>query len=392
MRPMRYISRRSVCSTMLLAGPVLGFSSKLAAQTKHRKGKELIYVGTYSKGIYGFHYDSQNANLEPAGYLGEIENPSFLILHPNHKFLYAVSELTGQDNPTGAVAAFAINAQDGSLTQLNKRSSEGSAPCHLALDRNAKMLMVANYVTGTVSSFPVNPDGSLGELASVMKASGHSVNKERQEGPHAHEVVVSADNRFAFVPDLGLDHIRIYKIDPATAQMTPNDPPFVQMKPGSGPRHLLFSANEKFAYVISELVSTVTVFAYHRENGSMTELQTVSTLPPDIKTHDGAAEIKLDASGRFLYASNRVSDDSIAVFSVNKENGHLSEVQIQKVEGTMPRYITFDPEGENLLVANQKSDNILTFKVDQTTGKITPTGQSFSSPSPVCLAFLQQVR
>ena len=384
---MRYISRRSACFTMLLAAPVLGFSRKLKAQTKYRKGKQLIYVGTYSKGIYGFRYDPQNANLESVGYLGEIQNPSFLIVHPNRQYLYAVSELTGKGNPIGGVGSFSINSENGSLTMLNKRSSEGSAPCHLALDKTSKMLMVANYVTGTVSSFPVLENGSLGELASLMKASGHSVNKERQEGPHAHEVVVSADNRFAFVPDLGLDHIRIYQIDPSTAKMTPNDPPFIPIKPGSGPRHLVFSGNEKFAYVISELVSTITVFSYHPENGSMTELQTIPTLPPEVKNRDGGAEIKIDPSGRFLYASNR-GYDSIAVFSINKENGKLSEVQIEKIEGKMPRYITLDPEAKHLLAANQKSDNILVFKVDQITGKVAPTGQNFQSPSPVCLAFL----
>lgn len=391
MRPMRYISRRSACFTMLLAGPVLGFSRKLAAQIKHQKGKELIYVGTYSKGIYGFRYDPEKANLEPIGYLGEIQNPSFLILHPEHQYLYAVSELTGSGDPIGGVASFSINPENGSLTMLNKRSSEGSAPCHLALDKTSKMLMVANYVNGAVASFPVLENGSLGELASLMKASGHSVDKGRQDGPHAHEVVVSADNRFAFVPDLGLDHIRIYQIDPSTAKMTPSDPPFVKMTPGSGPRHLVFSGNEKFAYVISELASTVTVFAYHPESGSMTELQTVSTLPPDFKGENGAGEIKLDHSGRFLYASNR-GYDSIAVFSINKEIGTLSEVQIEKIDGKMPRYVALDPEGEHLLAANQKSDNILVFKVDQMSGKIAPTGQNVQSPSPVCLAFLPHIR
>jgi len=388
---MRYISRRSACSSLLLAGPVLGFSRQLAAQTKHQKGNELIYVGTYSKGIYGFRYDASNANLESVGYLGEIENPSFLILHPNHQYLYSVSELTGPGAPTGGVAAFSINHENGKLTMLNKRSSEGSAPCHLALDKTSKMLMVANYVTGTVSSYPVLENGSLGELASLMKGSGHGPNKSRQEGPHAHEVVVSADNRFAFVPDLGLDHIRIYKIDPATARMTPNDPAFVQMKPGSGPRHLVFSGNEKFAYVISELASTITAFAYHPQDGSMTELQTVSTLPADFKGENGGAEIKMDYSGRFLYASNR-GYDSIAVFAINKESGNLSEVQIEKIDGKMPRYITFDPEGNHLLAGNQKSDNILVFNVDPTSGKIAPTGQNVPAPSPVCMAFLQHIR
>ena len=376
---------------MLLAGPLLGLSRKLAAQHNHRKGKELIYVGTYSKGVYGFHYDVQTANLESAGLLGEVENPSFLILHPNHQYLYAVSELTGDTNPIGGVASFGINPQNGSLKLLNKRSSEGAAPCHLALDKTAKMLMVANYVTGTVSSFPILEDGSLGELASLMKASGSSVNKKRQEGPHAHEVVVSADNRFAFVPDLGLDEIRVYDIDPSTAKLTPHDPPAVKVAPGSGPRHLVFSGNENFAYLISELLSTINVFSYNVQDGSMKEVQTVSTLPADVKDRDGAAEIKLDASGRYLYASNR-GYNSIAVFSVNKENGMLTEVQIEKIDGKMPRYITLDPEGEHLLVANQKSDNILVFGVDQNTGKIAPTGQSFQSPSPVCLAFLQTVK
>lgn len=376
---------------MLLAGPLLGLSRRSVAQSKRQKGKELIYVGTYSKGIYGFHYDVQTANLESAGLLGELENPSFLILHPNHRYLYAVSELTGHDNPIGGVASFAVDPQNGSLRLLNKRSSEGAAPCHLALDKTLKMLMVANYVTGTVSSFPILEDGSLGELASLMKASGSSVNKKRQEGPHAHEVVVSADNRFAFVPDLGLDEIRVYKIDPSTAKLTPHDPPSVKVAPGSGPRHLAFSGSEKFAYLISELLSTITVFSYNVQDGTMTELQTISTLPADIKDRDGAAEIKLDPSGRYLYASNR-GYNSIAVFSVNKENGMLTEVQIEKIDGKMPRYITLDPEGEHLLIANQKTDNILVFDVDQNTGKIAPTGQSFQSTSPVCLAFLQTVK
>jgi 6-phosphogluconolactonase len=391
MLPMRHISRRLACSTLFLTGAALGYSKKLGAYARPQKGKELIYVGTYSKGIYGFHYDVQTANLEPAGLLGEVQNPSFLILHPNHQYLYAVSELTGDDNPIGGVASFAINPQNGSLRLLNKRSSEGSAPCHLALDKTCKMLMVANYVTGTVSSFPILEDGSLGEVASVMKASGSSINKKRQDGPHAHEVVVSADNRFAFVPDLGLDEIRIYKTDPSTAKLTPNDPPSVKIAPGSGPRHLVFSGNEKFAYLISELLSTVTVFSYNAQDGSMKELQTVSTLPADIKDRDGAAEIKLDSAGRYLYASNR-GYNSIAVFSVNKENGMLTEVQIEKIDGKMPRYITLDPEGEHLLVANQKTDNIATFSVDQNTGKITPTGRSVSLSSPVCLAFLPNIK
>ncbi len=353
----------------------------------------MIYVGTYGKGIYGFHYDSENGKMDPIGLLGEIKNPSFLILHPDRQFLYAVSELTGDDNPIGGVASFSIHPENGSLTLINQRSSEGSAPCHLALDKTSKMLMVANYMTGTVSSYPVLEDGSLGELASLMKASGSSVNKKRQDGPHAHEVVVSADNRFAFVPDLGLDEIRIYKIDPSTAKLTPNEPASVKIKPGSGPRHLVFSGTEKFAYLISELESTVTVLSYQPEDGSMHELQTVSTLPPDIKDRDGAAEIKLDHPGRFLYASNRGSYDSVAVFAVNKENGMLTEVQIEKIEGKMPRYITLDAEGDHLLVTNQKSDTISIFHVDQTTGKIAPTDHKVAeSYSPVCIAFLDHIK
>src|SRR2546426_1124979 len=239
--------------------------------------KYFVYVGTYtgetSKGIYTFQFDPASGDMTPVKLAGEVTNPSFLTIHPNRKFLYAVSELG-----KGSVTAFAIDPKTGALTPLNSVLTGGGGACHLVVDKTGKSLMVANYGTGSVAAIPLSADGRLGEATAVIKHSGSSVNPKRQRGPHAHAVVLSADNRFVFAPDLGLDQILSYRLDPVKASLTPNDPPFAKVAPGAGPRHFAFHPKGKYAYVLNEMGSRVTAFSYDASRGALQEIQTISTL------------------------------------------------------------------------------------------------------------------
>jgi 6-phosphogluconolactonase len=296
-----------------------------------------------------------------------------------------VSELEG--NVDGAVAAFSIDRKTGALHFLNSASSNGVAPCHLAVDHTAKLLAVANYGTGGVAVFPIQSEGHLGSMSELLTAKGSSVNPKRQEGPHAHEVVLSADNRFAYVPDLGLDEIRLYRVDPENAKLAANDPPFVKAEPGSGPRHLAFSPDGKYAYVIHELESFITVFEHNSENGDLHPMQKVSTLPAGFKGENGPAEVAVDKAGKFVYASNR-GPGTIAVFAVNRSDGKLNQIQVAETGGTFPRAFEFDPSGRFLLVGDQKANRFVILSIDRTTGKLTLTGDTFEVSSPVCFLFV----
>lgn len=355
------------------------------------KSKYLVYIGTYtgpkSKGIYAYRFDAAALKLESVGLVGEIVRPSFLTVHPNQRFLYAVSELGNDGKVNGSITAFAIDRKSGMLTPLNTVSSGGGGSCHLVVDKTGKALVVANYGSGRVASFKVEPDGRLSDPISVIQHSGSSVDRHRQTGPHAHAVVLSADNRFVFVPDLGLDQIRIYRLDAATAQLTPNDPPFVTVKAGSGPRHFAFSPNGRFAYSIHEMGSMVTAWAYTAASGSLAQVQTISTLPADFHGEDNSAEIEVDAQGKFLYASNR-GHDSITVFAIAPADGRLSVVENVPTQGRTPRNFKIDPTGRYLFAANQDSNNIVIFKIDPQSGRLTPTGQVLEVQSPVCVQFV----
>ena len=350
-----------------------------------------VYIGTYtgpkSKGIYAYRYDAAAFKLDAIGLVGEMVRPSFLTLHPNGRFLYAVSELGNDGRENGSITAFRIDRNSGALTALNTVSSGGGGACHLVVDKTGKSLLVANYGTGSVAAFAVNPDGRLSGPTTLMQHSGASVDRRRQGGPHAHAVVLSADNRFVFVPDLGLDRIFSYRLDPATAHLTPNDPPFVAVKPGSGPRHFAFSPGGRFAYSVHEMGSMVTAFAYEAASGKLTQLQTISTLPADFHGEDNSAEIEVDAKGRFLYASNR-GHDSIAVFAIEPKLGTLSVVENVATQGRTPRNFKIDPTGRYLFAANQDSNNIVIFSIDPETGRLAPTGQVLQVQSPVCVLFV----
>lgn len=347
-----------------------------------------IYVGTYthrgSKGIYAFELDlTTGATTEPT-LVAETVNPSFLALHPSHRFLYAVNEVGEfQGERTGSVSAFAVDPSTGKLTLLNQQPSKGTAPCHLTVDKQGKCVLVANYGSGSVAVLPILPDGRLGEPTAVIQHEGKSVNPQRQEGPHAHSVNLDAANRFAFVADLGLDKVLIYRFDGNKGTLTPNDPPFAAVASGAGPRHFAFHPNGRFAYVINELNSTITAFRYDAQKGTLSELQTVSTLPDNFKGDNWTAEVQVHPSGKFLYGSNR-GHNSIAIFAIDAQ-GHLQPIGHEPTQGKMPRHFAIDPTGTFLLAANQDTDNLVVFRIDPKTGKLQPTGQQVSIPTPVCV-------
>jgi len=373
-------------SVVLIAIAMSSSNVSINAETRS-PSKYFLYVGVYGKGVYAYRFDSQNGvKLESIGLAGEVTNPSFITSDPSHRFLYAVSELEGKAD--GGVSAFAIDRKSGSLRFLNKASSAGVAPCHLSVDHSGKMLAVANYGTGGVSIFPIQQDGHLGAMSDLLTAEGKSINQKRQEGPHAHEAVITSNNRFLYVPDLGLDRIRIYRIHPEDAKAVPNEPAFTQTQPGSGPRHIAFSADGKYAYVVHELEAFVTVFQHNPETGELHPIQKVSTVPPDFKGEAAPAEIAIDPSGRFVYASNR-GPGTIAAFAVNANDGTLQQTQVVPTGDTFPRAFEFDPSGNFMFVGDQKANHFVIFAVDKQTGHLTLTGQKFDVPSPVSFLFVR---
>lgn len=349
------------------------------------------YVGTYtgpsSKGIYSYRFDTTTGKFSPLGLAATIEQPSFVVTDPRHRFLYAVTEIGSGGRGMGSVSSFAINAQTGALTFLNKVDSLGGGPCHMVVDKTGKTLFVANYGTGSVAAFALKADGSIGDKTSFVQLSGSSVNAHRQKGPHAHEVILSLDNRFLFVPDLGTDLVRIYKFDAAKGTITPNNPASASVRAGLGPRHFLFAPNGKFAYLVCEMGSSVVAFSYDPAKGALTSLQTISNIPEDFKGEDNSAEIGISRSGRFLYASNR-GHDSITVFSIDAKKGTLTKIQNISSEGKIPRNFAIDPSGKYLIVANQNSNNMVVFDIDQKTGEIKPTNQVINVSSPVSIEFI----
>jgi len=360
-------------------------ASHSPASTHPDQSQYFAYIGVYGKGVYAFRFDADNAKIQPMGMVGPVVNPSFLATDRNYHYLYAVSELEGKVE--GSVAAFSIDRSSGSLKPLNSRPSGGEAPCHLVVDHTGKALIVANYGTGAVSSYPIEKDGSLGAMASLMTARGSSANKARQEGPHAHETVISSDNRRVYVPDLGLDHIRIYRLVPASAKLTPNDPAFGQEEGGLGPRHMVFSRDENYAYVINEIEPFVTVFSHDTATGALHFIQKVGTLPGDFTGENTGAEIVLDRGGKYLYTSNR-GHDSLQVFAIDPANGTIRRTQIISTGGKTPRGFAIDPTGRFLFVGNQDSNQLAIFKVNTQTGELSDTGQKFEVPSPVDVLFV----
>jgi 6-phosphogluconolactonase len=386
----------------LLACLLITASTSFAASKNY-----FLYVGTYtdggSKGIYAYRYDAESGKLSPLGLAAETASPSFLAVAPGHKFLYAVNETHDyKGQSSGAVTAFAIDETTGKLSKLNEVASRGADPCYISLDRSGKYVLVANYNGGNVAAFPISPDGRIGEASSVIQDEGAiGPNKERQEKAHAHWIETSARNRFAYVADLGLDRVLIYKFDSDKGKLirgeasaagggSPHGKDFFSatLAPGSGPRHVAFSGDGNFMYALGELDSTVTVFANDAKE-TYRSIQKISALPAGFSGKNDAAEIVIHPSGKFLYTSNR-GDDSIAVFAVDQSTGKLTFVERVPSGGKTPRNFAVDPRGTHLLVANQDSGNVVEFRIDQGTGKLMATGEVAKVPSPVCLVFVEQ--
>ncbi|HTQ49418.1 MAG TPA: lactonase family protein [Candidatus Acidoferrales bacterium] len=352
----------------------------------------LVYFGTYtgakSKGIYVSRFDSATGKLSEPTLAAQTVNPSYVAVAPDDRFLFAVNE-TEQFNGRagGAVSAFKLDAATGKLDFLDQEPSGGTDPCHIAADPGGRYVFVANYSSGSVAAFPVEPNGSLDPASSVIQHHGSSVNRERQAGPHAHCVAVDAANHRLFVCDLGLDKVMIYRFNETNGLLAPDEIPSAGLKPGSGPRHITFSPDGRFAYVISEMGGTLTAFAYNPEHGALNEIQTVSTLPKNFRGKNTAAEVALLPSGKFLYASNR-GDDSIAVFGVDESSGRLQFVDRQSSRGKTPRCFAMDPTGQYLIAANQNSDSVVVFRIDAQTGKLTWTGQTIEVGKPVSVNFV----
>lgn len=343
----------------------------------------LAFIGTYtrggSRGIYAVRLDPVTGALSIPELVAETGNPTFLALSPDRRRLYAVRDSEAM------AAAFQIEAA-GSLKPLpSPPAGNLNAPCHVAVDKTGRMLVVTNYHRGFIASLAIRPDGTLGEPR-IVRHEGRSVHPVRQTEPHPHSTTISPDNGHALVCDLGLDRILVYRIDPDGAALAPVDPPFAAVAPGSGPRHFTFSRDGSRAYVVNEIASTIVGFRWNAAAGTLTAFQTLSTLPPGFAGANTAAEIAVHPGGRFLYASNR-GHDSIAVFAVAPETGALSPVEHASCGGRGPRHFALTPDGRWLVCANQDSGALVSFAVDAASGKLTGAGGSAAVPTPVCVLF-----
>jgi 6-phosphogluconolactonase len=362
-------------------------------------GKYIFYIGTYtndggkatgSKGIYAYRYDAATGKTTAIGLVAETTNPSWVALSPDGRFLYAANEVHDYKGPnSGGLSAFSVDKATGKLTFLNEVATRGADPCYVTVDRNGKYVLVANYTGGSVAAFPILADGKLGDATAFVQHTGHGADPERQEAPHAHSIELTPDNRFAIVNDLGLDELLVYKFDSSKGTLTPNDPPFATVAPGSGPRHFALLPSGKFAYVISEMKGTVSVFSTDLSKGTLAPVQTISTLAKDYSGPIEDAEIRVHPSGKFVYASNRGDGNSIAVYSVDPDKGTLTLVEITSTKGKTPRHFEIDPTGKLLFAENEASDNIVVFHIDQKTGHLTPTGNVLNVAQPVCVKFLK---
>ena len=362
----------------------------------------LVYVGTYSptpsKGIYLFRLQtrgmevSQNITLVPLGMAAETPNPSFLEIDAQRRLVFAVNEIDRfEGKPTGAVSAFSIDAGSGKLVLLNQRSSMGTNPCHLTLDKRGRHLLVTNCGSGSVAVLPVAADGRLGQATDVVQHAGKNLhparNRQRQQAAVPHGITLDPDNQTAFACDLGLDKLMAYRFDSDKGKLGAAVAPATVVKPGAGPRHMVFRPDGRFAYVINELGSTINVFAHDARTGALRETQTISTVPDAYDGPNLAAEVAMHPSGKYLYASNR-GHNSVVLFAIDRDKGTLSFVEEQGTGGKGPRHFGIEPSAKHLAIANQDSNSVLVCRVDGGNGRLKPSGVFATVPSPTCVKFL----
>jgi 6-phosphogluconolactonase len=349
----------------------------------------LLFISSFAPGddgaIQSFRLDAEKGMLKPVQRTTGVENPFFLALSRNGRFLYSIHAKDFGSKADEQVAAYEITDKNGSLKLLNRQSARGSAACYLDVDRSGKTVVLANYTTGSIASFPVRDDGSLGEIATFVQHVGSSVDPGRQKEPHAHCTVISPDNRFVLSADLGLDQVLVYRLDAATGKMSPDRRPFVRTPPGAGPRHLTFHPNGKHVYVVNELSNSVTLFDYEPESAALIERQTIPTLPPDFKDRSNCADVKVSPDGRFLFATNR-GHDSIAAYRIG-DAGRLTLTEIEPSLGKGPQNLAIAPGGKLLLCGNMPGNNVAVFRIDGETGKLAPVGSPLEVRGPSCILF-----
>lgn len=365
--------------------------------------KTLFYVGTYTEsilfgtgqvlegkgeGIYLVELNLQTGDLKLIDLFKNIENPSYLVVNNKNGFLYTVNELKQfQGKASGSVSSFKITNSTGALTFVNRQPTQGTDPCHIVVNSKGNELFITNFMSGSVCVLPVRPDGSIGEPSQFIQHIGSSIDHDRQIGPHAHSLVFSPDERYAFVADLGLDKLMIYKTNSGSSPLTPSEIPFFKTNPGSGPRHFTFHPNGEYCYVINEIDCTILALSYEKKNGSFSEIQCVSSLPEGVaKNGNSCADIHLTPDGRFLYGSNR-GHNSLIVYEIDNKSGLLAYVDCPPCGGKIPRNFSIDPSGYYLLCANQDSNDITVFKIDQNTGKLKKRAKC-NIPTPVCVKAL----
>jgi 6-phosphogluconolactonase len=358
----------------------------------------LVFAGTYTRrlghvdgqaeGIYAYRATLSDGALTQMSVTTGIANPSFVALDSQHRYLYAASEVKEFNGQTGGgVYAYTVNRRTGVLTFLNAQPAQGTDPCYVSIDATGRWVLAANYSSGSVIMYPVQADGSLGAASDFKQHEGSSVNPRRQEGPHAHSFVIAPDNRYAFVPDLGMDKIMIYRLDLDNGKLSVGGQPWVQIEPGGGPRHFDIHPGQKFAYCNLEIGNKVVVFKYDEAAGTLEQMQSISTLPADFTGASHTADLHVHPSGRWLYCSNR-GHDSIAMYSIDQNTGMLTFLGCEPTQGKVPRNFAIDPAGTLLLAANQNSSTVAAYHIDQQTGKLMPTGAVSPAPTPVCLKFV----
>lgn len=348
---------------------------------------QFVFIGTYTasypqrehrkEGIYTFRWDPLRDSLELCATADNVQNPSFLALHPNGQFFFAVNEL-GQ----GRVSAFKVDPSTGSLHFLNSQPTDGSAPCYLSFDPTGKWVLVSNYGNGTVAVFPIHPDGSLGPHSDHIQHQGQGADRTRQERAHAHSIRFDPSGQYVLAADLGLDEVIVYRFDSEHGKLLANDPAFGTLTSGAGPRHLAYHPSGKVLYVANELNNTVTACTWDAARGAITPYQSLSTLPAGFQGESAVADIHLDGTGKFLYVSNR-GHHSLAVYQVAAD-GHLTASGHVSSGGEWPRNFAVLPKGERLLVANERSSNLVLFEIGAS-GMPQPTGLVLPVPQPVCV-------
>ena len=363
----------------------------------------LVFIGTYTEpirfgtgailqgkgeGIYIYHFDGTTGSMKLCSIAPSGPNPSYLAFDSSRRHLYVVNELkTFEGAESGSVSAFEVDSKNCTLRFLNRKPTHGTDPCHLIVDKTGKYVLVANYMSGSVCVLPIQQDGSLGDPTDVIQHTGSSVHPTRQKGPHAHGVTMDGTGKWMFVPDLGLDRLMVYQFDTILGKLTPYRIPYVELPAGAGPRGFVLHPKGDFAYIVNELNSTVTAFRYQIGKGILQEIQTLSTLPEGYQGDSTCGELQISPSGGFLYASNR-GHNSIAVYTVNQDDGTLTFKGCTGTQGETPRHFIISPEENYLLAANQDTDNVITFSIDPLTGELGDSGNNLLVPTPVCVKFM----